>query len=259
VDGVELIEVSRSHERWSGTASGWDVCAVVDGAGAWHYRRSVYESSRGSVRMKEPGEEFSTPRVHQAMGLKIVRLDRDLVARKLEPLTPKPHLRLAQRDDPRLFEVTCGVFRRLSRPETSRLEADMAVHSLVTEVLALTLESPLGELTRPASRSVRWLRDYIEAHYEEEISLRALAEAAGLHEVYAVRAFREAYGVPPHDYQLRRRVLTARRRLSDGVPAAEVSLQVGFYDQSHLSRHFKRVLGITPGRYQRGWQTLRAR
>ncbi len=66
-----------------------------------------------------------------------------------------------------------------------------------------------------------------------------------------VRAFRAAYGIPPHRYLTGRRVDLARHLLLGGMPPADVAAAVGFYDQAHLTRHFTRTLGVTPARFQR--------
>jgi AraC-like DNA-binding protein len=82
-----------------------------------------------------------------------------------------------------------------------------------------------------------------------------LAEAARLlhaHPAHLVRAFTREYGLPPHRYLTGRRVDLARRLLLAGHPPAEVATAAGFYDQSHLSRHFSRMLGTTPARYAGG-------
>jgi AraC-like DNA-binding protein len=64
-----------------------------------------------------------------------------------------------------------------------------------------------------------------------------------------VRAFSAAYGIAPHQYLTARRVDRARRLLLDGLPVGEVAVAAGFYDQAHLTRHFRRLVGVTPGRY----------
>lgn len=81
-----------------------------------------------------------------------------------------------------------------------------------------------------------------------------LAEAAGLlhaHPAHLVRAFSAAYAIAPHQYLTARRVDRARRLLLDGMPAGEAAAAVDFHDQSHLTRHFKRIAGTTPGRFAR--------
>jgi transcriptional regulator GlxA family with amidase domain len=55
--------------------------------------------------------------------------------------------------------------------------------------------------------------------------------------------------MPPHRFQLAYRIGTARRLLERGIPVAEVAVETGFVDQSHLHRHFRKTLGMTPARY----------
>ena len=61
--------------------------------------------------------------------------------------------------------------------------------------------------------------------------------------------FRQQVGVAPHRYICRLRLERAQALIREGVPAATAASEAGFYDQSHLSRHFKNVFGMTPGQY----------
>ncbi|GAA3125741.1 AraC-like DNA-binding protein [Kribbella aluminosa] len=90
------------------------------------------------------------------------------------------------------------------------------------------------------------LRDLLDAQVAEGITLEEAAKVVHAHPVHLVRAFGRQYGMPPHRYLTGRRVDLARRYLLDGYPAAEVATLAGFYDQSHFTRHFKKVLGVTP-------------
>ena len=66
-----------------------------------------------------------------------------------------------------------------------------------------------------------------------------------------IRAFRAETGLPPHVYLNQLRVRQARRLLDRGVPPARAAAEAGFADQAHLTRHFKRIVGVPPGAYQR--------
>ncbi len=77
-----------------------------------------------------------------------------------------------------------------------------------------------------------------------------LAVAAGCSRYVAYRAFHQAYGLAPSDYQRQLRVRAARRLLSRGVPPAAAAAEAGFADQAHLTRWFRRYYGITPGAYR---------
>lgn len=82
-----------------------------------------------------------------------------------------------------------------------------------------------------------------------DVSLADLAAAAGLSQYRLVEAFRQRFGTTPHAFQVAQRVNRSRRLLEAGVPAAEAAVRAGFYDQSHLHRHFRRRLGLTPAAY----------
>jgi AraC-like DNA-binding protein len=83
-----------------------------------------------------------------------------------------------------------------------------------------------------------------------ELTADDLATAAGCSRYAAYRAFRQAYGLSPSDYQRQLRVQTARRLLSAGVTPAQVAADAGFADQAHLTRWFRRYYGVTPGAYR---------
>lgn len=89
--------------------------------------------------------------------------------------------------------------------------------------------------------------DFIESHISEKISLDALSTMAGLSPHHFARAFQQSLGIPPHRYLLRRRLVHVERMLRDTqLPLSHIALAVGFSDQSHLNRHFRRLTGMSP-------------
>jgi AraC-like DNA-binding protein len=95
------------------------------------------------------------------------------------------------------------------------------------------------------------LRDLIDVRFRESVTLREASDVLHAHPAHLVRAFSREFGISPHQYMTSRRVDLARRLLLDGMPPSLAAAEAGFYDQSHLSRHFSHVLGTTPGRYAR--------
>jgi AraC-like DNA-binding protein len=93
------------------------------------------------------------------------------------------------------------------------------------------------------------VRELVEDRFARRVTLDELAAHARLSPLYLVRAFRSAFGMPPHEYQLNVRVHRARELLVAGHPASEVAVAVGFSDLSHLTRHFKRLIGLPPGEF----------
>ena len=98
-------------------------------------------------------------------------------------------------------------------------------------------------------RAVLLSREYLEEHAQENVTLQALAQSAGLSAFHLCRVFREAVGMTPHAYQTQVRVRRAKSLLRAGQPITLAAAEAGFYDQAHLTRHFKRIVGLTPGRY----------
>ncbi|CAM2065878.1 AraC family transcriptional regulator [Sulfidibacter corallicola] len=91
------------------------------------------------------------------------------------------------------------------------------------------------------------VRDYIMAHWDGEFSVDELAGKVGLNPRYLIGSFRQAYGLPPHQYQIQVRLNKALAMLREGKDIAQVATDCGFYDQSHLTRTFKKCHGFTPG------------
>lgn len=142
-------------------------------------------------------------------------------------------------------------------------QAHLAAESadrLASETLLSTALSLLwqgyggGRRVAPAAggaREAAAARDILHARAVDPPSLGELAAMVGTSRYALLRAFRARYGLPPHAYLNQLRVRRARTLLDEGVPAAAVAVAVGFADQSHLSRHFRRLVGLAPGRYQR--------
>jgi AraC-like DNA-binding protein len=82
-------------------------------------------------------------------------------------------------------------------------------------------------------------------------SLAELSAVARLSPFHLLRLFRAGVGLPPHQYLMSLRVERSKELLGRGAPIAEVAARTGFADQSHLTRCFKRLAGVTPGRFDR--------
>lgn len=97
--------------------------------------------------------------------------------------------------------------------------------------------------------------DYIHAHLEQEIKLLQLANSVGMSQYYFCRLFKQSMGVSPHQYVLRQRVERAKQLLRrQQFSIVDVALQCGFASQSHLNRHFKRIVGVTPLTFLKQYQ-----
>jgi len=99
--------------------------------------------------------------------------------------------------------------------------------------------------------AMRRVREYVEVHLGESIDLSMLAGVAGLSVHHFARQFKQSAGVPPHVYLTQKRVERAREMLvQTNLPLAEIAFAVGFFDQGHLARHFRHMLGTTPREFR---------
>ena len=99
-------------------------------------------------------------------------------------------------------------------------------------------------------RTVSLIKEYLHDNFNSNISLGQLVELTNLNRSYLIRVFCKAVGMPPYTYLNQIRVEKAKQLLALGNSVADVAIAVGMSDQSHLTRHFKRIVGTTPGRYR---------
>ncbi|GLY14209.1 AraC family transcriptional regulator [Kineosporia rhizophila] len=155
-------------------------------------------------------------------------------------------LRTPSLDDPllhrRVHQLNVALGRR-----TEDLEAASRL-ALIRERLekALSGEAPPTEHRAGLAHD---LRDLLDAAVVEGVTLEAAAQTLHSHPTHLVRAFTREFGMPPHQYLTGLRVEKARHLLLAGEPPARAAVLAGFYDQSHLARHFRKLLGTTPGRF----------
>ncbi|WP_037604471.1 helix-turn-helix transcriptional regulator [Streptacidiphilus rugosus] len=154
-------------------------------------------------------------------------------------------------DDPLLRRRVHRLHHALRFPG-EELEAESRLALICGRLRGHLLRRTGPEPTPPRDRGVAHrLRELIDARVVEGVSLEQAAAELYAGPAHLVRAFTREFGMAPHQYLTSRRVDLARALLLDGLPAGSVSTEAGFYDQSHLTRHFRRIVGVSPGRFAR--------
>ena len=158
------------------------------------------------------------------------------------------------RTDLRLAERFAVMHRELELP-SSTLERET---TLMEWLLELTGQSRQASSGRPLDRraalrdpALRRARELLDDDPAANVSLTRLAQVAGIDRHRLNRLFRAAHGLPPHRFQLARRLRLARALLEAGHSIVMAAAQAGFVDQSHFHRHFRGAFGVTPARYAR--------
>lgn len=132
-------------------------------------------------------------------------------------------------------------------------EAETRLHLVAERIRAVmgataSTEGPWLD-QRAADAAIEAFRAHLDAHLFEPVTMAAAAELLGADPTHLARGFKATFGIAPHAYVVARRLEVARDRILDGQPLADVATDVGFFDQAHLTRRFKRFLGVTPGRF----------
>ena len=133
-----------------------------------------------------------------------------------------------------------------SVPGADTLAADCA-YALLLARLGRIATGAASETQAPGG-ALRIVRDLLDSVCDRSITLAELARAADMDTFHLVRSFTQAVGISPYAYHLNRRLQRAQRMIEAGTVLAETPYATGFTDQALFTRHFRRFLGITPGR-----------
>ena len=224
----------------------WTLLIVDDGAVRYDLERHEHGTPGDTVSLLPPhiphNGSTATPGGFRkrVVYLDGTRLGDDLIG----PAVDSPDLR-----DPVLRQRVGQLHTALVRPG-EELEAESRLTLIGERIRGLLRPRIETEADRRDPVLARRLRELLDARVVEGLSLEEAAGTVRAHPAHLVRAFSAAYGIAPHQYLTSRRVDRARRLLLAGSGPAEAAVLTGFHDQAHLTRHFKRLVGVTPGRYR---------
>ncbi|SEF18501.1 helix-turn-helix transcriptional regulator [Jiangella alba] len=244
---AEVFHARFTHHAYPAhTHTAWTLLIVDDGAIRFDLDRHHHGAAGSAVTLLPPhvphDGRAATP---AGFGKRVLYLDPGLLGDDLigaavdHPTFTDRQLRL------RVHQL----HRALERPGDV-LEAESRL-TLIGARIAAQL-SPGATPGRQAPGLAGRLRELLDANVADGVTLRAAAAQLHAHPTHLVRSFTAAFGLPPHRYLTGRRVELARRLLLAGQRPAAVATAAGFYDQAHLTRQFRRYLGVSPGAYARG-------
>lgn len=252
--GLELLRATYVRHSFAPHTHETLVVGVIErGVETYRFRGRLQVATPGQIILVPPGEVHTgeSP-VAEGWTYRVLYPDVEYIREAVEQLGSAfrglPEFRQSVVDDPALADQILRLHTSLAEPATA-----LERRSRLVCVLA-ALVSRHGSGGAPPAiggqhRAVRRAREYLDAHATENITLDQLANISGISMFQLVRVFRRELGLPPHAYQTERRIAVAKQLLREGMAAGSVAPTAGFYDQSHLTREFKRRVGLTPARY----------
>ena len=263
VPGVNLLRARYVTHRYARHAhETYTLALIEDGVEEFSHDGTLLRAPKGSVALLNPEvahtgqagvpEGWAYRVLYPAVGV-VAGIAAGLGA---PPGTPHfPRTVVADPDSARLIRAA-----HRAAEHGDRLAASSLLHIALAGLLRAHA-LPASPDPRPrhggGSRVVRAARDLLHERLVTPPALAELAGAAGVGPSALMRAFRAETGMPPHAYLNQLRVRQARVLLDRGVPPAEAAATTGFADQAHLTRHFKRVVGVPPGAFQRARGAVR--
>lgn len=255
--GVEILDADNTAREWRWFNTGYGVAV----SRSWHcdvvYRGQRREVVPGTVFCSEPGEVHSTPGVRGVGSFSALMVEPIVLSDYVAEHTGSrdlPHWAvIAEKPTPNLARRLSALVGSVGREDRNALQLQSAFVDLVESLLNEFVEK-LPRPPRPnnlSARAAERIRECLHEDHGGKSDLATLAQQTGLSRFQVVREFKRRYGLPPCAYQLCVRVAHARALLQRDVSPAEVAATCGFADQSHLTRHFRRMVGTTPLRYAR--------
>lgn len=254
--GVELLQARYIKQRFTPHVHEGFVFTVIEGgAQRFRHRGAEHLAPIGSMVLINPDEVHTGSSAHEQGWLyRAFYPAPDQVNGVLDELG------LAQRGLPSFaasvlqdvhLHQAFGQLHRLLDSDASVLQQQTAWR----ETLLMLFQRHAGVRQAPTPgqepRAVSLAKELLTARLGEPPSLEELAAAVNLSPFHFARVFRRATGLPPHAWLQQRRLERARALLRDGCAPLSVALQLGFADQSHLTRQFKQVYGVGPGEYRK--------
>jgi AraC-like DNA-binding protein len=255
LDDLELLHATYiTHSFAPHTHEGYVIGVIERGAEQFSYRGHHYVAPAGSIVFINPGEMHTgSATSEQGWTYRTLYPSIKLLQHAASELTGQarsmPFFAEPIVYDAEMSQELVNMHRVLGA-QASALESDSRfLWTLSQLILRYADDHPRPRLFSGTHPGVQQARAYLDAYYAENISLAQLAAVAHLSPFHLLRAFREQVGIPPHAYHIQRRVEQAKGLLAAGWSCVDVALTVGFADQSHFSRNFKRITGVPPGRY----------
>ncbi|MFB9831581.1 AraC family transcriptional regulator [Actinoallomurus acaciae] len=248
---MRLVTASFRTHRFVPHAHSEYAIAVIDrGVEAVRYRGADERAGAGGLLLLDAEViHAGRPAAPQGWDYRVFYVPPDLLT---EIAGRRPTFPAATPWDPESAARLARVHRMLGEPGTSPLAACEQLHQVLTLVLARHAAcGPVQPSRASWPAAIGRIQAYLAADIGHTPSLTELAELVGMPRFVLLRAFRAATGVTPHGYLLALRLRHAQQLLTAGHSVARAATDSGFYDQSHLHRHFRRTFAATPGRFAR--------
>src|SRR4051794_33022563 len=254
--GADLLTAEyHDHEFTPHWHDAYTIPVIVAGAEGYRYGGSDYVAEAGSVPIINPGElHTGSKAVEAGWRYRVLYAPVNFIHELANEVGGKPGAQPwfapgVIRDADLATRLACA--HRLLESGDDALAAEAAMlDALSTLLVRYARTRPAATHVAPDDARVAIMKERLTGDLVEPITLAEVAQAAGLSPFHAARLFTRATGLPPHAWRNQVRLQRALAPLRAGVSVTDVAAVSGFTDQSHFTRHFRRMFGVPPGRWR---------
>ena len=253
--GIELLHAHYVEQRFSPHVHEGFVFTVIEhGAQRFRHRGSDHLAPAGSMVLINPDELHTGSKAHeQGWRYRAFYPDNAQVCGVLDELElgrqGMPSFAFSVLQDVQLHRQFQALHQLLDQ-QASALQLQTAWREAILLLFQRHARLPEGLAPGHEPLTVSRAKELLSSQLAAPPSLEELARAVGLSAFHFARVFRRATGLPPHSWLMQRRLEQARALLRNGCAPLTVAMQLGFADQSHLSRQFKQAYGVAPGQHR---------
>ena len=224
---------------------------VISGTGTVESPKGVFHPSAGDaylLRANEPHKYYADPRCPW------VKIWVNLQGKLITPILDAYGLTHS------MYLPNLDIYDFIQRIHTIASPDDIDIDDAMDECCKVFLELcqyirnnlNAGELEKPVPRNISLLKQYLDVHLEERVTLEKCSEITYLSVSQTIRRFRSAYGMTPYEYLNQRRINTAKQLLQNStLSIEEIASQTGFPDHNYFSKYFKKKVGVSPSKYRK--------
>jgi AraC-like DNA-binding protein len=254
--GAELVTAEyHDHTFAPHWHDAYTIPVIVAGAESYRYLGADHVAEAGSVPVIHPGELHTGARAVEAgWRYRVLYAPVEFIHQLATNLAGSPQdlpwFEPGAIRDPALAR-RLAYAHRLLEAHGEPLAAETAMLDALSMLLVRHARSrPRPHRIAADDARVAAMKAHLSGNLTEALRLAELAAEVGLSPFHAARLFAQATGLPPHAWRNQVRLQRALAPLRAGVPVADVAAASGFADQSHFTRHFRRMFGVPPGRWQ---------
>ncbi|PSB11731.1 AraC family transcriptional regulator [filamentous cyanobacterium CCP1] len=246
-----------THSFSRHTHEGYAIGVIESGVEAFTYRGAIHQAPAGSIVIIHPGEVHTGHAgIPEGWSYRMLYPDAALLQQAAAEVNihtcSLPFFSQPVIQDKFLAQQLQGMHRAIESSDVQLERESRFLWTLAQLIARYADDRPLPAPLSQEHAAVENAKNYLEMHFAESVSLNHLAQRVNLKPLRLLRVFQREVGLPPHAFLIQIRVVHAKRLLAMGEPIAQVAFDTGFTDQSHLNRHFKRLVGVTPGQYAAG-------